>query len=132
MPNSLFPRADAATRARLDEDPTIRLANGFDWSRTELGPIPTWPEALRSAVRMMMVSDVPMVMLAGRRDGVLIYNHGYALFSGQRHPAIFGQPVLEAWPEIADFNRENMRRGFAGESWYLPDQELVLDRNGKL
>lgn len=132
MPQSFFPRADAATRARLDEDPTLRLANTFDWAATELGPVPQWPEVLRTAVRLMMVSEVPMVMLAGRRDGTLIYNHGYALFAGDRHPELFGRPVLEAWPEIADYNADVMRRGFAGETWYLQDQELVLNRTGKL
>jgi PAS domain S-box-containing protein len=132
MPNSFFPRADAQTRAQLDQDETLKLANHFDWSTTELGPVPGWPEALRAVVRMMMVSDVPMVLMAGRRDGVLIYNQGYAVFAGDRHPALFGKPVLEAWPEIADFNRENMARGFRGESWYLQDQELVLNRTGKL
>lgn len=132
MPNSLFPRADAATRARLDQDEIVRRANGFDWSKTELGLIPTWPEALRAAVRMMLVSEVPMVMMAGRRDGVLIYNEGYAVFAGDRHPELFGRPVLEAWPEIAAFNAENMRRGFNGESWYLPDQKLLLNRTGQL
>lgn len=130
MPKSFFPRAEPETRARLDRDETLRLANTFDWSQTELGPVPDWPEALRSAVRLIMVSEVPMVMLAGRRDGVLIYNSGYGDFAGDRHPGLFGKPVLEAWPEIADFNRENMRRGFAGESWYLQDQELVLNRTG--
>ena len=130
MPESFFPRADAQTRARLDGDDLIALANRFDWSGTELGPVPTWPEALRTAVRLMMASAVPMVLLAGARDGVLIYNKGYAAFAGDRHPEIFGRPVLEAWPEIADFNRENMRRGFRGESWYLANQELVLNRRG--
>lgn len=129
MPKSFFPRADAKTRERLDRDETLALANSFDWASTELGPVPTWPEALRAAVRMMMVSEAPMVMMAGR-SGTLIYNRGYALFAGSRHPGIFGQPVLEAWPEIADFNRLNMERGFRGESWHLADQELVLNRNG--
>ncbi len=109
----------------------VRLADHFDWPQTELGPIREWPEALRSAVRLVLVSDVPMVMMAGERDGVLIYNSGYAMFAGDRHPGLFGRPVLEAWPEIADFNRENMRRGFSGESWYLGDQELVLNRRGR-
>ena len=130
MPDSFFPRADAQTRARLDRDELLALANRFDWSATELGPVSGWPEGLRTAVRLMMVSAVPMVLMAGRRDGVLIYNKGYADFAGDRHPDIFGKPVLEAWPEIAEFNRENMRRGFLGESWYLADQELVLNRTG--
>lgn len=130
MPQSFFPRADAETRARLDRDETLAIANSFDWSATELGPVPQWPEALRSAVRTMMVSEVPMAMMAGKRDGILVYNRGYALFAGERHPGIFGKPVLEAWPEIADLNARNMERGFRGESWYLADQELILRRNG--
>lgn len=109
----------------------VRLADNFRWDSTELGPISSWPEALRASVRLMMVSEVPMVMLAGAHEGVLIYNSGYAQFAGDRHPEIFGMPVLEAWPEIADFNREVMRRGFLGESWYLADQELVLNRTGR-
>lgn len=132
MPNTLFPLADAAAKSVLGQEEMVRLTNAFDWSATELGPMSEWPEALRTTVRIMLASDVPMVLLAGRRDGVLIYNTGYADFAGDRHPAIFGQPVLEAWPEIADFNAENMRRGFAGESWYLPDQELILNRTGSL
>ena len=131
MPHTLFPRADAATKARLEMDEMVRLADHFDWSQTELGPIREWPEALRAAVRLLLVSDVPMVMMAGPRDGVLIYNSGYALFAGDRHPGLFGRPVLDGWPEVADFNRENMKRGFAGESWYLADQELVLNRHGR-
>ena len=131
MPHTLFPRADAATKARLEQDEMVRLADNFDWPQTELGPIREWPEALRAAVRLVLVSDVPMVMMAGARDGVLIYNSGYAMFAGDRHPGLFGRPVLDAWPEIADFNRENMRRGFAGESWYMADQELVLNRRGR-
>jgi PAS domain S-box-containing protein len=131
MPHTLFPRADAVTKARLESDEMVRLADNFDWPETELGPIREWPEALRAAVRLVLVSDVPMVMMAGARDGVLIYNSGYAMFAGDRHPGIFGRPVLDAWPEIADFNRENMRRGFTGESWYLADQELVLNRRGR-
>ena len=132
MPNTLFPLADAAAKPVLGQDKMVALTNAFDWSATELGPMSAWPETLRTTVRIMLASDVPMVLLAGRRDGVLIYNTGYADFAGARHPAIFGQPVLAAWPEIADFNAENMRRGFAGESWYLADQQLILNRTGSL
>ncbi|MGV3491472.1 MAG: PAS domain-containing protein [Devosia sp.] len=128
MPNTLFPTADDVTRARLASSPTLNLLNTFDWAATSLGPIARWPEGLRSAARMMMLSEVPMVLLAGARDGILIYNDGYAVFAGERHPKVFGMPALEAWPEIADFNAENMRRGFAGESWHLDRQHLLLDR----
>src|SRR5690606_39216548 len=64
------------------------------------------------------------------RQGILLYNNAYADFAGQRHPEIFGMPALEAWPEIADFNRANIERGLKGESWALHGQELVLNRHG--
>lgn len=128
MPNTLFPTADDLTRERLAASPTLALLNSFDWSTTSLGPIAMWPETLRTTVRVMMLSGVPMVLLAGEKEGTLIYNDGYAVFAGERHPAVFGMPALKAWPEIADFNRENMRRGFAGEAWHLNSQKLMLDR----
>ncbi|MBO9588326.1 PAS domain-containing protein [Devosia sp.] len=106
------------------------MLNDYDWTQNPLGPIPDWPDSLKGAVRLMMVASTPMVMLVGYQ-GILIYNNAYAVFAGQRHPAIFGMPALEAWPEIAEFNRVNMERGLSGESWMLRDQELVLSRHGQ-
>lgn len=131
MPRSLFPAASPDTRERLEQDPTLKLINAFDWSANRLGPIPHWPESLKGAVRLMMAAATPMVMMVGE-DGILIYNNAYALFAGNRHPQIFGMPALEAWPEIADFNRDNIERGLRSESWVLRDQELVLNRHGQL
>jgi PAS domain S-box-containing protein len=131
MPKSLFPAASPDARARLEQDPALKLINDFDWSSNPLGPIPDWPESLKGAVRVMMAASTPMVMLIGA-DGILVYNYAYALFAGQRHPAIFGMPATEAWPEIADFNRDKIARGLRGESLTLHDQELVLDRHGQL
>ena len=130
MPKSLFPHAAPETRAKLEQDPTLKLFNTYDWSANPLGLIPDWPEDLKGAVRLMMVAATPMVMMVGPQ-GILLYNHGYAEFAGQRHPQIFGMPAMEAWPEIADFNRQNMERGLRLESWTLRNQELVLNRHGE-
>ncbi|MHA6692162.1 PAS domain-containing sensor histidine kinase [Devosia sp. A449] len=131
MPSSLFPTASTETRARLEQDPTLKLANDFDWSSTPLGPIPAWPESLKGAVRVMLAASSPMVMLIGA-DGILIYNDAYAGFAGDRHPAIFGKPSVEAWPEIAEFNDDKIALGLAGKSLILRDHELVLNRHGHL
>ena len=131
MPRSLFPVASPETRARLESDPTLKLINDYDWAANPLGPIPGWPESLRGAVRLMMAVQTPMVMMVGA-DGILIYNNAYAEFAGARHPDIFGQPVAQAWPEVADFNRDKLARGLAGESLSLHDQELALNRHGQL
>lgn len=130
MPRSLFPNAAPETRDRLEQDPTLKLFNTHDWSANPLGLIPDWPENLKGAVRLMMAASTPMVMMVGEQ-GILVYNNGYAEFAGQRHPEIFGMPVLEAWPEIAEFNKLNMDRGLRLESWTLRDQELSLNRHGE-
>ena len=72
MPNTLFPLADDVTRERFAANGTLSLLNGFDWGATPLGPIAPWSETVRAAVRVMLLSDVPMAMLVGERDGTLI------------------------------------------------------------
>jgi len=130
MPKSLFPAASPEARDRLEQDPTLRLINDFDWAANPLGPIPDWPESFKGAVRVMMAASTPMVMLVGPA-GILVYNNAYADFAGDRHPAVFGQPAVDAWPEIADFNRDKIDRGLRGESLTLRDQELILARHGQ-
>jgi len=78
----------------------------------------------------MMAASTPMAMLIGWQ-GILVYNHGYARFSGNRHPAIFGMPAVQAWPEAAEFNADKVDRCMRGETVTLKDQELVLDRHGQ-
>jgi PAS domain S-box-containing protein len=129
MPLSFFPRADAATKARLDRDPVMLLANNFDWSATELGPIAQWPVALRSAARLIMTSAAPMALLIGS-EGIMLYNAAYAPIAGGRHPGAFGTSVLKSWPEVADFNRDVLQRVLAGESLVFNSQPFVFNRNG--
>ena len=130
MPRSFFPRADAETKARLDRDPVMQLANSFDWSSTELGPIPSWPVALRATARLIMTSVAPMCLLIGR-NGIMLYNAAYAPIAGARHPGAMGASVLEAWPEVADFNREIIDRVLAGESLDFASRKFVFYRNGE-
>ncbi|PZQ36319.1 MAG: hybrid sensor histidine kinase/response regulator, partial [Phenylobacterium zucineum] len=86
---------------------------------------------LKTVVGMMVAAPNPMVLLWGQ-EGVLVYNDGYARIAGPRHPAILGAPAAEAWPEVSDFNAENIRRGLAGEAWSLRRQSLPLNRNGSV
>ena len=79
------------------------LIRAHDWSATPVGPIEHWPHSLKTAVGLVVASQVPMTLLWGP-DGLLIYNEGYAEIGGARHPFILGRPVAECWPEAADFN----------------------------
>ncbi|MDQ0395998.1 hybrid sensor histidine kinase/response regulator [Labrys monachus] len=102
----------------------------FDWSSTSIGPPAGWPAPLKSFVSFMLFARTPMVLLWGR-DGVMIYNDAYARFAGGRHPASLGSKVLEAWPELADFNRNVLDVVLAGGTLAYRDQHLVLHRDGK-
>ncbi len=104
------------------------LIAGFDWSRTSLGPISAWPPSLRTAVGMILRAPTAMALLWGE-DGILIYNHGYSIIAGGRHPAILGGRAIDAFAELADFNREVIAACLAGRVLSLPNQRLTLSRN---
>lgn len=102
----------------------------FDWENTSLGPIPSWPQCLKTACSILLQSPVPIVML-WHEDGYMIYNDAYSVFAGGRHPQLFGSKVREGWPEVADFNDNVMKVGLAGKTLAYRDQELTLHRHGR-
>lgn len=105
-----------------------QLIREFNWTKTSLGPIETWPQSLRTAVDIVLQSPLPLVMLWGT-DGVMIYNDAYSVFAGARHPFLLGSKVVEGWPEVADFNRNVMKHGLKGKTLSYKDQQLTLFRN---
>jgi signal transduction histidine kinase len=75
------------------------LMRDLDWSRTELGPVETWPAALRTTVGVVLGSRFPMLLWWGERM-VQLYNDGYRLILGDKHPASLGAPGADVWKEI--------------------------------
>jgi len=106
-----------------------RIILRFDWAKTPLGPIATWPECQKTAIAMILRSPVPMCTLWGE-DGIMIYNDAYADFAGARHPGLFGRRAREGWSEVADFIDNVLKVGLAGGTLAFRDQELKLYRNG--
>lgn len=101
----------------------------FDWSETPVGPRQDWPVCLTCAVDVVAASPVPMVLLWGK-EGILLYNDSYAAFAGWRHPQLLGMPILEAWPEAAEFNQRVLQSVLAGESLSFRDKHFNLNRRG--
>jgi hypothetical protein len=73
----------------LDGGELGALVRAHDWASTPLGPIESWPQSLRTAVGLILLSPVPIVMLWGE-DGIMIYNDAYSVFAGGRHPRLLG------------------------------------------
>src|SRR5690606_20331945 len=109
---------------------TAELIRDHDWASSVLGPASQWPESLHAAIRLALASPTPIVLMCGEQ-GVLIYNDAYAVFSGERHPGLLGQPVEQAWPEIAAWNRQVLDQGLRGESLALENHHFVLHRPGR-
>jgi len=74
----------------------------LDWTTTPLGAAGQWPQSLRTAVDIVIHSPMPMMLLWGQHL-TQIYNDGFALLAGNKHPQAFGKPVDLAWPELKEF-----------------------------
>ncbi|MFP5514107.1 MAG: PAS domain S-box protein, partial [Alphaproteobacteria bacterium] len=60
----------------------------------------------------------------------MIYNDGYALIAGAKHPQALGGTVPGIWPEIWDWNRRILEKGFRGEVQTHTGHLFMLERNG--
>src|ERR1700690_1903929 len=77
------------------------LMRSLDWSKTPLGPISEWSQALKTTVGLLLRSGFPTLLWWGPKF-VQIYNDAYRAIPGAKHPKAFGQPGSECWAEIWD------------------------------
>lgn len=102
------------------------------WRGTEspLGAPAAWPQALKSAIQIVLSSPAPMVMFWGE-DGLLLYNDAYAVIAGAKHPHILGKPLFDAWPEVSELSRTIMDTVYrGGEPLSYRELLVSLNRNG--
>ena len=102
---------------------------GFDWSASPLGPPAQWPQALKTAVGILLGSRFPMVLAWGPRL-LFLYNDGYAELLDGKHPAALGRPFEQIWAEIWPEMEPLVRRALAGEATFHDDLPLTLTRKG--
>jgi PAS domain S-box-containing protein len=100
----------------------------YDWSTSRLGPIETWPQPLRSALRTALRSKFP-TYLAWGPERISFYNDAYLpLLEGK--PDALGRPIQEVWPEIWDILGPITERAFQGEASYFEDMPRTIERHG--
>ncbi|MBD2103042.1 ATP-binding protein [Leptolyngbya sp. FACHB-261] len=102
----------------------------FDWSKTTLGPMATWPQSLKSLVKTLLASRYPMVLTWGP-ELIQFYNDAYSQLIGDKHPAALGLDIritlAEAWDTLGPMIEEVMATGVAN---WLPALMLVMERSG--
>ena len=101
----------------------------FDWSETALGPPEWWPQNLRTAVGICLMSRFPMQVWWGERLA-MFYNDAYISFLGKgKHPAVLGRSAWEAWPEIWQTIGPMIARAMtSGEASWSEDILMFFDR----
>jgi signal transduction histidine kinase len=102
-----------------------------DWSKTPLGPLAGWPQSLRTTVSLCLASNFP-ISLAWGPHHIQIYNDGYWPICGGKHPESMGQDFSECWSSAWPVIGESFARALRGETSYLENQRMFLDRNGYL
>ncbi|WP_433735423.1 PAS domain S-box protein [Pseudomonas putida] len=102
----------------------------LDWANSPLGDAITWPQSLRTAVDIVIHSPMPMLLLWGPQL-TQIYNDGFALLAGSKHPHAFGQPTHQVWPELKDFTDPIYSAVLHGQVRTYSEQRFTLQRDGK-
>lgn len=106
------------------------LIHAKDWSQTSLGPMESWPETLKGYVNMIMTLPAPAIIFWGP-DQIQIYNDGYAVIMGPRHPKYLGATYKECWPETYPTIYPWMKRVIEQGEVVKVDRALIpLTRHG--
>jgi hypothetical protein len=93
------PRADFREVLRQSGDVGRDLL-AVDWDRTPVGPPETWPQSLRTVVRMVLGSRFAMWMAWGD-DLTFFCNDAYRRDTlATKYPWALGRSAREVWAEI--------------------------------
>lgn len=108
-----------------------QLTRQFDWGKTPVGPIESWPVSLQTTVQTMLGSRYAMWVGWGP-EFTFFYNDAYARVTlGPKHPWALGRPCREVWSEI--WNEVGPRAESVirtGEATWDEGLLLFLQRNG--
>jgi PAS domain S-box-containing protein len=133
MPSTLFPENHPDSH-QLDflagGGELGALMRATDWGSTPLGPVETWPRALRTAVRIMLTSRQPMFVWWGEQL-INLYNDAYRSILGGKHPQALGRQASAVWREIWDQVGPRARSAMSGNSGtYDESLLLIMERYG--
>lgn len=104
------------------------IAN-FDWGRTPLGAVDTWPDGLRSVVELMLGQRHAICIFWGR-DLTMLYNDAYAPILGAKELHALGQPASQIWSDVWENIRPFVDQALSGDGTWSEELPLVMTRNG--
>jgi signal transduction histidine kinase len=127
------PRSQAAfepDRVFAGNSDMARRMRRFDWSATSIGPSHSWPQSLRTAVRIMLTSRQP-IWIGWGKDLLYFYNDPYKAIIGGKDAWALGRPTAQVWREIWDDIGPMLAKAMTGdEGTYVEEQLLIMERHG--
>ena len=100
------------------------LIRNHDWAASPLGPPAAWPQALKTALSLMLGGAQPAYIAWGD-DLLSFYNDGYLPIVGDKHSGI-GLPFRHLWREIWAEFEPIVAETLAGRSQYFVDLPIAL------
>ncbi|MDO8399417.1 MAG: PAS domain-containing protein [Bradyrhizobium sp.] len=109
------------------------LTRAHDWSASPLGEPGSWPQSLRTAVRIVLNTNHPMFIWWGP-ELIQFYNDAYRQTMGpERHPSALGQRGRDCWAEIWPVIGPQIEQVMSGGGATWHEKQLVpVTRYGKL
>ncbi|HLZ85712.1 MAG TPA: ATP-binding protein [Puia sp.] len=102
----------------------------YDWAATPLGPVESWPQSLRTCVRIMLTSRQP-IWIGWGKELIKLYNDPYKAIVGGKHPKALGSPASvvwrDIWRHIGPMLTAVMEKD---EGIYVESELLIMERNG--
>ena len=103
------------------------LMRSYDWTATPMGLVETWPQSLKTVIRIILASPHPMCIWWGQ-SMINFYNDAYISLLGSRHPQALGQSAFDVWLTIRPQAEAVFNEGKSCQE----EQLLILDRDGYL
>src|SRR5436309_294519 len=109
------------------------LTRVHDWSATAIGTPDTWPQSLRTTLRLLLNTNHPMFIWWGS-ELLQFYNDAYRQTMGpERHPSALGQRDRDCWAEIWPIIGPQIEQVMSGGGPTWHENQLVpVTRHGRL
>lgn len=107
------------------------LIRAYNWDSTPLGSPETWPQPLKTILRLLLSCGHPMLIWWGK-DLIQFYNDAYTRTLGpERHPSALGQQGYQCWEEIWTDIGPQISKVLTGEGHTWNENQLLnITRNG--
>lgn len=105
----------------------------YDWASHPIGAPETWPQSLRTAIRIVLNTNHPMFIWWGP-DLIQFYNDACArTLDARQHPAALGARGREFWHELWHIIGPQIAQVMSGGGATWHENRLIpVTRNGKL